>query len=438
MPGVAVVTPTKGSGIAESGNAPAEEEIEEDGGDPEADYVTPCKRGSVARHAAELELTAFSAKVEALGLAADPKPLEEQLETLLDQPCFELAKADPKELLTFPNALSLRHWWGHGGSDWLWSYLRAGEQRYLKIAPTPRLALTLETAPNDHPLRPLLCPADESKPCAIESSGWARRTREKLELVGNRRRSVKDEVDCAEEAKKEPKAERYAAYRACLESGFERQETLPIGRFKAPSDGWLVMNDDSGGGCRHVHAFDLVTGSAYSADDCTGTTQTSVGRLPVGALREAMWMLVLAREAQHDVKNSQGFHVPEKIPIQRTRGETIGLGFISCSCGCGVSMQRSWSWMRDKNGTLRGQVSGVVRGQGDDAAIRHAFDLLEIASSAFEKGCAPASPPARVAWNAAGPSSREGEAAVLDDVESEPVRAALLKAKAPRTCTAKP
>jgi hypothetical protein len=94
--------------------------------------------------------------------------------------------------------------------------------------------------------------------------------------------------------------------------------------------------------------------------------------------------------------------------------------------------------MRERNGTLRGQVSGVVRGHGDDDAARHAFDLLLIASAAFEKGCAPSSPPTRIAWGAAGPSSREGEAAVLDDAASEPVRSALTKAKPPRTCTPKP
>lgn len=183
-------------------------------------------------------------------------------------------------------------------------------------------------------------------------------------------------------------------------------------------------------------AYHLFGASAPQADELDFGRFGSVARVPVGALREATWMLVLAREAQEHVRDSQVFHVPEKFPIKRPRGESIGLGIIGCSCG--VSMRRSWSWMREKNGTLRGQVSSVIRGRGDDDAVRHAFDLLEIATAASEKGCAPSAPPARIAWNAAGPSSKEGEAAVLDDIESEPVRAALLKAKAPRTCTAKP
>ena len=97
--------------------------------------------------------------------------------------------------------------------------------------------------------------------------------------------------------------------------------------------------------------------------------------------------------------------------------------------------------MREKNGALRGQVSGTFIGRaGDDDATRHAFELLEIAEAAFEKGCAPTAPPpaGRIAWGSPGASSKEGEAAVIDDAASEPVRAALAKAKPAAFCPAKP
>lgn len=441
MPAVAVVTPAKAAALSETGTAEAtdDSESDEDAADPDASYATICKETSLEHAAAEIAFDALSGKIHNLGWTADPKPLEEDLEKLLEHPCFELAKIDSHELLTFASAVSLRHWWLEGGSDWLYSYLRADKNRYLRASPTPRLALTIENAPKDHPLAPLLCPADTSKPCAIESTGWARRASEKLTLVANRHRNVKDEIDCREEAEKQPKADRYAAFRECLEGGFERTQALPIGRFKAPSDGWLVINDDNVS-CRTMRAFHLVTGSVYESTDCRRSdqakAQTTVGRVPVGALREAAWMLVLARETQPEVRFSEGFNVPDKIPIKRARGESIGLGRISC--GCGPSRRRSWSWMREKNGTLSGQVSGVIVGRGDDDAIRHAFDLLDIADAALEKGCAPSPPPARIAWSAPGPSSREGEAAVIDDAPSEAVRLALTKAKLSRTCTPKP
>jgi hypothetical protein len=437
MPGVAVVASAKAAAIDESAAASGDptQETETEEADDEADYAMPCKTGSLAQRSAELALSTLDQQIRRLAVAADPTPIEEELEKLLDHPCFELAKVDSRELLDFANAVSLRHWWHEGGSDWLWSYLNVADRRSLRIAPTPRFALTLETAPKDHPLRPLLCPDDAAVPCAVESAGWARRTNEKLELLGNRQHRGKDEIDCAEEAAKEPKAERYAAYRECLEPGFERHAALPIGRFKAPSDGWLVI-EDGGRACTHLRAFDLVTGSVYGVDDCSNTPKALTGRVPVGALREAAWMLVLAGEAQRNVRPAQGFHVPENIPIKRTRGESIGLGTISC--GCGPSHVRSWSWMREKNGAMRGQISGVVRGGGDDDAIRHAFDLLEIAEAALERGCAASPPPARIAWGSPGPSSKEAEAAVMDEPTTEPLRAALVKARAPRTCTAKP
>jgi hypothetical protein len=435
MPSVAVVTGTKASSLEELPSPPAEEADDGDADDPDAEYAVPCKEGSLARHAAQLAYESFGTKVRALAPASDPKPLEEALETLLEHPCFELAQADPKELLTFSSAVSLRQWWQDGGADWLSSYLTVDRDRYLRSAPTPRIALTLETAPKDHPLRPLLCPADESKPCAVDASGWMRRVNEKLALIAESHRSGKDALDCAADAMKEAKADRYAAYRDCLESTFTRQQALPLGRFKAPSDGWLVMNDDSGA-CRTVRAFHLVTGAVYSATDCRRPMTTTAGRVPVGALREAAWMLFLARESQPNVRLTEGFHVPEKIPIKRARGETIGLGTISCSCG--PSFRRSWSWMRESPSGLRGQVSGVFVGRADDDAIRHAFDLLDVATAALESDCAPSPPPARIAWGSPGPASREGEAAVIDDPASEPVRIALAKTKPSRTCTPKP
>lgn len=431
MPGVAVIGGATPSPLVEEPSAPSEEREEEE---EEVEYVVPCNEGTPELQAAELAYRALDKKVNALAWNGDAKPIAEELETLLEHPCLEIANADPKELLTFPNAVSLRTWWSEGGADWLWSYLRVSESRFLRASPTPRIALTLETAPKDHPLAPLLCPADESKPCATESRGWMRRANEKLELMASGHRRGNDVVDCSAEAMKKPKNERYASFRDCLETGFVKRRALPIGRFKAPSDGWLVI-DDVSGSCRTLRAFDLATGSRYASEDCSRVPTTSVGRVPIGALREAAWMLLLARETQANVRVAEGFHVPEKIPVRRARGESIGLGSISCMCGS--SQRRSWSWMRDKNGTLRGQVSGVIVGRADDEALEHALDLLDIADAAFEKGCAPSAAPARIAWSSPGPAS-DGTAAIMDDPASDAVRAALAKARPTRTCTAKP
>ena len=433
MPSVAVVGGANPSALIEEASAPTDEVDDES--EAEVEYAVPCKDGSLEMQSAEVVYRALDTKVTALGPHADPKPVESDLEQLLEHPCFELAKSDPKEQLTFPNAVSLRHWWREGGADWLWSYLRVSQHRSLRIAPTPRLALTLETAPKDHPLAPLLCPADESSPCATESRGWARRANEKLGLVANGHRRSTDAVDCEQEAMKKPKADRDASVRDCLEATFVKPQALPLGRFKAPSDGWLVIDDDDGG-CRHLRAFDLATGSTYMSEDCSTPPTTTVGRVPVGALREAAWMLLLASETQAKVQFTDSFHVPDKIPIQRARGESIMLGSISCRCG--PSQRRSWSWMREKNGTMRGQVSGVITGRPDDDATQHAFDLIDIADAAFEKGCAPAPAPARIGWSSPGPSSSGGNAAVMDDGASEPVRVAVAKAKPTRTCTSKP
>jgi hypothetical protein len=156
----------------------------------------------------------------------------------------------------------------------------------------------------------------------------------------------------------------------------------------------------------------------------------------IASLREAAWMLFFWRTAERRVRTeTSSFGVPKDIAI--TRPDGLGIGSIG-SGGCGTSSsQRHWSWMRDKSGTLSGQVSGILRPSTCDEVEDHVVELMSIADDSFEEGCSPKSAPLVIAWSKPGPGPDGNDGAVLDDPIDDPFREALAKAKARTTACAK-
>jgi hypothetical protein len=406
---------------------------------PDATLVRPCPRPSPEAQAAEVALQRISAKVYAIGAADDPKPLESELRALAAMPCFALAFEDGVTPLEWTSGLALRTWWQDGGHEWFATYLALGDvgsQKTVATAPTPRRALTVDTSAG-HPLLPLLCPLQEVDrgACGIETAGWVIRANVALhlrpglttthphgrsELCATQARSGESQRRIAEIHQLKVNATPYAFFRACVNDVAQREESLPLGAFRAPKHGWFIVMRGvfiSPSGCHdNLGVYDLATGAAYRYRCLPNASpaQLYVGRVHLGALREAAWMAMLTTTTERDVRlAAETFEVPTGMTIERRRGERVPpLRLIASETDTPMYV---WSWMRSRPGGVgpAGRASGVFH----DARVgagRHAAELLEIVEASFERGCAPAPPPRPIPWRDLGPQvnpDREGNEA---------------------------
>lgn len=386
------------------------------------DYVGPCEDGP-ERRAARAAFDDLSTRIGSLGDTDDPKLLTGELTQLLETQCFRLSSMH--ETLAFDSAISLRTWWETGGADWTEHFLLQAEQRVVMVPPTPRKTATKEIG-KKHPLASLVC-ADDDAACAKDTVGWSRRAARAFELRATRPDRTAE--ICEKEALAEKGAnERFVPFRSCLDDATPRRTALPLGRFKSASDGWLVITANRR--CGDLRAYDLASGAAFVVSDRCGraTTPTvKAGRVSVAALREAMWMMLVAPMAESGVRLEVArYDVPKSIPI--VQPERVGWAISTHCGGCGVSGARQWSWMRDQSGTWKGRVSGVIHpNMPCDDAEDHAAELLAIADDTFEEGCAPASPPA-FSWGEPGPAIKSSPAA-FDDPDKAAMRTALSSAR---------
>lgn len=395
--------------------------------------VGPCRKATTELAAAEAAVDALDKDVLALAPAGDPKPLERSLTALLQTPCFALALGDGGDAgdLVFESPLSLQRWWSDGGEAWLRHFLELGnapgepnDPVWSWVPPTPRTALTRESK-NAGALLPLLCPAkDES--CGRETLGWLLRARSAFDAHARGRTrgeaAVPDPLEhCRAKATAAPAATRYDAWRDCLALTTVHVDELPLGRFRAPTEGWLVLRGRRGHYtfCDEVRAYDLATGSAWTNGTCSNLAlredgsvdgaatnakrvpRTTVGRLPLENLREAALLTFLSSHAQNDVvREGYARALPEDVKPERTSPTGRGLG-MSASFSSGQTTV-AWSW-HVKGAVV---VSGELTYPNDynHAVSDHAVTLLQIAEAAFvplgASECTAAVPPATLAFDA--------------------------------------
>jgi hypothetical protein len=376
--------------------------------------IRPCLHDSTARKAAAAEVDALSSRIRSLPPDGEPAPLLADLRHLLDGPCFALARLEGRNW-DIRSSLSLRSFWESGGEAWVENFLELdASQRegwVTWVPPTPRRALTLEGAP-DHPLGPWLLCAERDEPCGDETEPWARRARTYFELFDSSRRARESPplcdpvAACATRALAAGVDEPYTEWRSCLEGTAPTQTALPLGRFRAPHEGWILVRGRRGHYrfCDEARAYDLATGATYVARSCSGlalrkdgsvdgaqtdatrTEQTQAGRVDVGLLREAAWMMALSNETQDDVLE-RGFSDAIPDGIEPAAGSGEGSGSASF-WGSSSQTLLDWRWI------ARGKTvsSGTLTWPGDynRAARDHAVKLLDIAEASFREGCAPA------------------------------------------------
>lgn len=443
-PRVAAVSCMTGSGIElEPPHVVPPEGLSLD--DDGASVIHPCKAKTPSHVAAKDALDAVGGLIRGLADDASAKNVEEvkdALVALLDTECFALGRGDPNEGFDFDSGLAFKAWWDDGGEAWAEHYLGIDGTRRTVVPPTPRHSLTLVSTPSitKTALAPLLCPPGDARAttptgCGYETLGWAKRADRALArraAASYASWSPKSEADCAKEALAADAALRFSAYRDCIEHVPARRSALPLGRFKAPADGWFIIKGADRHRCVELYAYDLRTGAAYRLADCAGRGVTSVvseaGRIPVATLREAVWMLLLTPAVDVRIRTeATTFEVPQEIPISRPADHPAGRSLWG-SCG-GGTLPRPWSWMREKNGVLVGHVSGTLRWpEPCDDAEDHGAELLAVAEAGFEIGCVPAAAPANVTWSAPGIVPGGGKPWQLDDPSLAPLRDALAAA----------
>jgi hypothetical protein len=411
----------------------------------------PCASGTPQHADAAARFAALSSAIERAPLAPAPTALQGELRAMLAEECFKMTLADgPSRTLDFGSGLALRVFWKHGGESWARTYLDLGNPATTPVAwlpPTPRRALTLETAPG-HPLTPLLCPADMAEKtgpgtCGHSAEGYRFRADRALVLRGQPVPSG----DCAQAAEAAGPEGAYGAWRDCSGAHLPRHDALPYGAFRLPTEGWLLLSGRRGhhAACEEERAYDLSSGAAYIVKKCRSMVQgpppalvTLAGRLPLDALREAAWMLLLSATADRRITPSGiGMYLPEGMTVRRRRPRVHGDHIVGGTRHSGqTTLRLAWvvpSGNKRGGGALVGQASGTFDWPDSPTPARaHAAELLRIAEAGLEVGCPPAALPARLDWDGAPPIDPTVTPPPLD--EHGPLRDALQALRKTRIC----
>jgi hypothetical protein len=369
-------------------------------------------------------LEALDKRIRALKSDDDLRQAVTDLRSLLGSRCFRLA-AEQGESPELEHPLSLQTWWEAGGQAWLTSYIdrpRLGRvddlREHVVFPPTPRKVLALDNAPTAIPA-PLLCRlADEN--CGRETQGWAERARDAFSAAAVQDRVREEDAfpvnsealaaRCEAEVRGTRMTPEYSKWMECLAEHRVPGWALPLGHFRAPDRGWLVVRGRRGHYefCDELGVYDIETGSAYVAKSCSGLhllpggsvnfdatnaarkASVEAGRVDVANLREAVWMILLAPEAQEAFLCADYFPLPKgMVPTPPESDEGRRAFGMSWNSG---QTQLSWSWM-----TADGQVlaSGTLTWPSSYSVPgAHAADLLRIAELGLSSGCPPAKLPA--------------------------------------------
>lgn len=369
------------------------------------------------------------ARLDAVDTAMDGEAslveIQQALDALRATPCFALAALEGDDE-PFVTAEVARRWWLEGGQDWASQYVAfgAGDRREIVLAPTRRGTLAREVAAPDDPLRSLLC-ADGDVTCGRETAGWVLRAERAFEDHARRererdreRREEDDEddedddepTDCATEAREASAEDRYLTFRACEETRRPRQSALPVGRMRAPTEGWLIVRGRRG----HyrfrdeVRAYDLATGAAYvvssgsalvlrrsgavdgASTDAGRAEVDQVGRLSAEAVRELAWMLFVGERVEERHAPVAYVALPRGVEPRAGADASVFPGLHLSAWFSSAQTQLDWSWVVRGRVLHRGSLTWPESG---GAAEDHAAQLLRIAEATFLPGCAPAALP---------------------------------------------
>lgn len=424
----------------------------------EAELVVPCARETEAFERARQDFYAIAQRIEQLSPTDDPEPHMAALRELLAGECFALRTLVDDYADDEPptSGLALRTWWEDGGSDWIEQFLH---RETTWIRPSVRVAFAPELTPN-HPLADMFCPLAELD-CDVQTRGWMYRAELAFEAHAEDRWAdfmtdddelpmVRSWPRCEELAVNKPSEQRYETWLRCVDHVTLRRSVFPIGGLRAPTEGWFVIRGRRGhyDFCDEIRAFDLATGSVHIVASCSGLAlrddgsvdgaqtnagrvlQERSGRVPVDALREAVWMALWSTEMSNgnQVSDSGGYYLPETVePMGR---EEVGFGNVGMASSSAQTWL-DWTYVRDGRPSVNGGLTWPA--DYNNGARDHAVQLLRIAEAAMVEGCAPARVPKTFSLEEGGMgvSALDADREALSDTQRE-LEAALVRMEGPR------
>jgi hypothetical protein len=376
----------------------------------------PCKAGTADDKSARAALRSLNVQIEALAPDASVELANESLGRLLTLRCFAMAQENPRTVIA-PGVASLKTWWHDGGLTWLRSYVEkpySGDRPYALLPPDIRpeelLSVTGKRIDSTLPR----CKSDDLA-CAARSAGWRMRADAflaasalaKSEWDYHAAQPVDvNPADCAKNAGHGRGA--YRRWRECVETMRAPVPSLPVGSWKAPSHGWLVVEGRRGhyDFCNRAQVFDLETGNtcwakscksmlAPSHDELTGeetrleTAGSDCGRVSVDNLRELTWMAAIAPTMAPAQRVVGDFAVPESMQIEWVDGVPPrqllgGLWAVDTS-----QTRLDWRWVDDNTVAARGEMTWP---RSFEPAEDYTVRLLEIAEASFVAGPSEAVP----------------------------------------------
>ena len=387
---------------------------------PPDQIVRRCAADSDASGQASARLEALHRRIAGLEDTAAVTDLVAELHGLLRSECFRLASETPR-VPSPDSSRSLKAWWLEaGGRDWLASYLENTPASALPVVsdvvvpPDTRRTLSLE-ARRDHPLAVLLCRAGDAE-CGAETRGWTLRAnahfaahralgRDAPSSFESRPSTDAAQVseDCAASAG-ESGPDRYRLWRQCVEARRPQQVALPLGGFKAPRAGWLVVAGRRGHYtfCDSTRAYNLASGTALVDESCSGLSlkangrvdskatdrarvdRTARGRVVVDNLREALWMMALRGETE-EVQLEAGYYPLPPGMLQQWRPTPTPVSSADRLVSVDTSQtQLAWRWTLPDGAALVGVLTWPA---SYDAAEDHAVQLLRVAEESWTEGC---------------------------------------------------
>lgn len=328
-------------------------------------------------------------------------------------PCMGQASNTKVDLATAVHPAQVKGWWRNGGDVWLRSLL--GASRTLVFPPGLPPVWVAKKGEPEIP-ESMRCGLEDGA-CSPDTDTWRSRAAQHMTGWYARRKYGKGP---------DPDLEQSCLRHALLaESPFEtfshcmgndpraRTDILPLNGVDIPRTGWVVLQGRRGhySFCDEIRAYDLATGAAHVASSCTGLAlgnngsvdhrtadggraQTVTrGHVQVDALREFVWVLLMAQQARINTRASaQSVAIPPGLapPTQDRGGVVVGPYLSAWSSG---HTQIRW---RYHTGTVA--FEGRVNWPSDlNVAIAdHAVKLLQAVESGFQEGCPSVRLPKRV------------------------------------------
>jgi hypothetical protein len=341
-----------------------------------------------------------------------------RIRTLLDSPCYAGFR---REISTLPDTAPALQWWWNdaGAAEWFAFYLvdpdtwwGPSDKLHIAIPPSVRQELSLETGA-DSEFAEFLCPRADQQ-CGTETLGWIVRAEQAFDSY-SLREGLRDPPFFSDEAppfeercasavlsREEWNAGRYSSWRSCVEHKLGAVDAFPIGRFRAPSSGWITFEGRRGHYefCDQLSMFDLDSGSAVIAKSCGALVlrqdgsvdfaetskqrETSIrfGSVPVENLRELALVTILMPAIHRDIRTSwSSVEVPPSVPDDQL--DLDGSARIEHPIMTGTTELR-WSWIRNGREPIRRWMDW---GGWNGGAADHAESLLEVVEASFREGC---------------------------------------------------